>query len=150
MEVNASRHLGRGVVLIALVLAATPGCRASKSHHDDPVNGAATSQVTPTPLLQATRTQKSPVSSIDLLALLPACDVDHDGTMLDLGAPSIDGSGERDFSSETQSEPVQAIDRAGSTFLPVFERRFKREFWLDEATSEMSVHARIAGRSASA
>lgn len=148
MEVGIlKRSLWASLPIIGILIACS-GCRCSRSSDGQP-----TTRSTASPSSNAVApTQPSPAvaaKAINLLEMLPTCDIDHDGQVIDLGATvsaishgyAVDGS--------VSGEHDQVIARAGSTFLSINERRFRRDFWLDEPVDDLAVEARIAGRSAS-
>jgi arylsulfatase A-like enzyme len=123
------------------------GCRAPAPRDDHPDAKPAAS-VTPNVPAQTAAEKLAATKDVRLMDLLPACDIDHDGLMVDFGARSSITSRDYDVDTNGSTEHEQAIDRAGSTFVPVTARRLARDFWLDEPTDELSVRARLAGRSA--
>jgi hypothetical protein len=123
------------------------GCRSTKPRNDHSVSTTLT-QPSSEPASSAADLSARRTASIQLLKSLPDCDIYQDGLMLDLGvATSTTPTGTGTTNGDTQ---VVTVDRAGSTFLPVSDRRYRHEFWLDEPLEAYSVRARVAGRAATA
>jgi arylsulfatase A-like enzyme len=133
--------------ILGLVLACF-GCRSSKSSEDHPT-AAPTASASLDVAEQTTTVRSAAAKPINLLELLPACDIDHDGLMVDLGATTSATARGYGIEGSDSGERDQVIARVGSTFLPINDRRFRQDFWLDEAADELSIQARIAGRAAS-
>jgi len=68
--------------------------------------------------------------------------------MIDLGAAVSAISRGYGVDSNDLGDHDQVIARTGSTFLAINERRFRHDFWLDEAAEGLSIQIRIAGRTA--
>lgn len=155
MEVIALRRSKAILMLILGLSHFGVSCRSSKSGGTHSEAAAASSNLQKSPSVpQVTNSPSegklSGSESIDLLALMPICDIDQNGLLIDLGvqpSPLPRGYAAGVLTSDGQN---QTIDRAGSSFLKVLDRRLTRDFWLDEPTSELSVRVRMAGRSATA
>lgn len=135
----------RPALLLAL-LALALSCRSTRP--DQERSGAAAS-ATPVSNQTAGAAPALGAASISLLDLLPACDIDQNGQLLDFGVPASAIPRSFGASVTEAGDPSQTIDRAGSSFLRVSERRFVRDFWLDEPTEELNARLRVAGRMAS-
>jgi hypothetical protein len=146
MEIATYRQARWALLPIVGIVGACLGCRSSQPIEDHPK--AASTVQAPSSESEAAALRSAAVRAINLLDLLPACDIDHAGLMMDLGVAATANTPGFGLQANESGEHAQAIDRAGSTFLPVTDRRFQREFWLDEPTAELSVRARVAGRSA--
>lgn len=148
MEVTRSRGIYAALLPAILIASASTGCRKSKSSDKSvkPAVLAAGTAGVQTPQTHARTT----VNALSVLAMLPECTIDHDGLMIDLGVPSRTPSRGYGLKSRAPIQSGPTIDRAGSSFLVVAERRFRQDFWLDEPTDGISLRARVAGRSATA
>ncbi|HEY5957055.1 MAG TPA: sulfatase-like hydrolase/transferase [Polyangiaceae bacterium] len=149
MEVDLSRSSPAKTLLLLLgCLAAYPTCRSSKPTRRESASAAPHTL----PSAEATRDggedRKRSAVTISLLKSLADCDIHQDGgLMVDLGVAN--STTPPSTSSGTSGDAqVSVIDRAGSTFLPVNDRRFRHEFWLDEPIETYAVRARVAGRAA--
>ncbi|MGE5788915.1 MAG: sulfatase-like hydrolase/transferase [Myxococcales bacterium] len=131
--------------LVLAGLALVVSCRSSR-HEPQRSQVSASAAVPPSSVPGAAAGSKS--ASIALLDLLPACDIDHNGQLLDFGIPASSVPHTFGASVTNVGEPSQTIDRAGSSFLRVSERRLLRDFWLDEPTDELTARLRVAGRMA--
>lgn len=87
-------------------------------------------------------------TAIDLLDLIPFCDIDQNGLLIDLGVTPSSTPRGYSVPSAVSDGKNQTIDRAGASFLKLLDRRLSRDFWLDEPSSELAVRVRMAGRSA--
>lgn len=144
----------RSKAILALILGLSYlglSCRSSKSGGTSTDAASSSNPQAARQSTVASALRKSGgADSIDLLALMPICDIDQNGLLIDLGV--LPPSTQRGYSAgvTTSDGQNQTIDRAGSSFLKVLDRRLTRDFWLDEPNSELSVRVRMAGRSATA
>jgi arylsulfatase A-like enzyme len=147
MEIARFRPSTRALLPIVAIVGTCLACRSAKLSDDLPE----TVPTIPVPrggVEEISAPRPATTEAINLLELLPACDIDHDGLMLDLGAAISDMAQGFGLEEGDPGERDRTIDRTGSTFLLVTERRFRRHFWLDESADELFVRARVAGRSA--
>jgi hypothetical protein len=92
-----------------------------------------------------------PVSStqrLSLFEILPECEVDHEGTVVDFGQSDIAYTNA--YTVDTRENRDRLVDRGGSTFQQIDDRKFVHEFWLDEPTPVFQLRARLIGRNATA
>jgi hypothetical protein len=149
MEVTQRWHSSEALAFALAILASSFSCRSSTTSNDANATPRPT-QAVPA-VTQAPTQRHSPAPNfIDLLGLLQNCDIDHGGLIIDLGVPLASNGPGSGLGSTFPSELNQGVDRAGSTFLSIKERRYTREFWLDEPTDQLIVRARVAGRSGTA
>lgn len=78
----------------------------------------------------------------EIIPNLPWCEVEHQGSLLDLGSPAA--AAYSGFGSE-RSDEYQDIERDGQSFVRAFGRSLKYDFWLDEPRAGTSVSVRARG-----
>jgi hypothetical protein len=115
-------------------------------------------EITPDPIASQSATpvvnssnEKAPLVSprqLSLFDILPNCEVDHEGLIVDFGQSDTTHTTHYTVDSRDPSERDRLVDRGGSTFQQITERKFTYEFWLDEPTSVLSIRARLIGRNA--
>ncbi|HVU00227.1 MAG TPA: sulfatase-like hydrolase/transferase [Polyangiaceae bacterium] len=80
--------------------------------------------------------------SLDLVSMLPGCDVEHEGLFLDVGTPAVESR--RDHSAGPfRDTPV--YERASATFARVHSRRLAYDFALTAPLKRASVTLRAVG-----
>jgi hypothetical protein len=124
-----------GTALAALLLLAQSGCRCSKD--DSPPRDAA-ARVAPAAPRPAGPTSPGP-EQIDLLKELGSCEIEHHGRLLDFGGAELP---QRAFAAALAQTPA-SIDRGGDSYERLLARETLLDFWLDEASSNLSVTLRL-------
>jgi len=81
----------------------------------------------------------------DIIPNLSWCDVEHEGTVLDLGGPMA--AAYRGFGS-SQADDSEDVERDGQTFVRAYGRSLRFDFWLDEPHSGTVVSVRAYGGAA--
>jgi hypothetical protein len=131
---------------LLLVLAS---CNKSGKGHDGPTAAPSSSTT-----LGSNGTEKPSAASIPrpltLFELLPACEIDHEGPVVDFGQPDATDGSRYTLDPSDASERDKLVAHGGSSFQQVTERRFVHEFWLDESTTTLRIRARVIGRNANA
>jgi hypothetical protein len=133
----------RSTTVLLFAISLTLGCKRSPAPSGDPSPGASQSaDVTATnrPL------SKHGPPSISLFDLLPGCDIYHEGLVIDVGTTTPQAGAGYVIDLRDPHETQKLVDRGGSTFQPVAERRYVRDFWLDDTTPSLRVRARVFGR----
>jgi hypothetical protein len=77
----------------------------------------------------------------DLIGHLDACDVEHDGALLDLGTPSLDVR--RKFS--LKQPQISVVDREGSSFERMSTTTHVFDVWLDSPIEKPMLSLRVHG-----
>lgn len=112
------------------------GCRKE----DAPSPSSTTKATVPAPAAAGLPGQTPKAAEyIDLLALLPRCEVEHRGRLLDFGGSQLPARG----FAIAQAEPPLSIDRGGDSFERVSSRETLVDFWLDEPAAELAVTVRL-------
>jgi arylsulfatase A-like enzyme len=147
MEIARFGQSMRALPPILAIVGTCLGCRSAKPSDDHPQT-MATVPVSLDGVEPIAATRHPTTQAINLLEMLKVCDIDHDGLMVDLGVATSAVAQGFGLEESGRDDHDQTIDRAGSTFLLVTERRLRRDFWLEESADELFVRARVAGRSA--
>lgn len=124
-----------GTALAALLLLAQSGCRCSK---DDSAPRDAAARVAPAAPRPAGPTSPGP-EQIDLLKELGSCEIEHHGRLLDFGGAELP---QRAFAAALAQTPA-SIDRGGDSYERLLARETLLDFWLDEASNNLSVTLRL-------
>ncbi|HMI94365.1 MAG TPA: hypothetical protein VK509_23495, partial [Polyangiales bacterium] len=80
--------------------------------------------------------------TVELISILPQCEIHHRGLSLDLGSPASEYW--RSPATSLQDE-LQSVDREGATFGRVRARTLTYEFSLDEPQNDVFVSLRVFG-----
>lgn len=118
------------------------------------VDGASASQppAAAAPRVQGTAPEpaRSPTvtRSVSLVDMLPDCDVDDEGLVLDVGTKESQEVASARANAKEPANPSGLVERGGAILQQVSERRHSRSFWLDEPAETLLVRARVIGHSA--
>jgi hypothetical protein len=94
--------------------------------------------------------ESSSLQPLSIFDLLPQCEVNQEGTVVDFGEPDTLYNSNYTVDPRGTLERDKLVDRGGSSFRQITERRFVYEFWLDEPAPTVRVRARVIGRNATA
>lgn len=131
--------LTRALIATLVVVASSVGC----SRHRTPDPAPAPAPASAAPTSSATPPLAVPTAdgdSYDLIANLPGCDIRHRGISLDFGTPATRARRSWAIGPFTDT---QDIDREGASFVRVFSRRIRYDFWLDEPEDKLFVALRV-------
>ncbi len=124
----------RSFSLLATILCGVVALGCRKEEPPRPDAGKAATAVKPP------AAGRPPVAErIDLLQELSSCEIEHRGRLLDFGGAQQPARG---FAQAT-AQPPPSIDRGGDSFERIFSRNTQLDFWLDEATSDVSITVRL-------
>ncbi len=139
------RFAGKSGYFSAVLLSLALGCRSEPDTPRDPKSSRA-GQAPAVASAEPDEESRAPaeVERYELLRNLDACDVEHDGLLLDLGTPSIDAR--RRFAVVAAANT--AIDREGSSFERISSVNQVFDVWLDEPIEKPMLSLRVHGGAA--
>lgn len=111
---------------------------------DDP-RPASAPPTSKAPSAPASSAPASPPESHDLLELLPGCEIEHSGTLIDFGSPGL--SSHRGFALDPVRDDAISL-RDGASFEIVSSRDLVVDLWLEHAIEKPTVALRLRGGAA--
>jgi arylsulfatase A-like enzyme len=122
-----------------LVLAACVGCKSASKESPAPKRAPELASVSPAPLVEA------PADHYEFLSHLDGCELEHQGILLDFGAPGLQAR--RRFSVAPFNEG-SIIDREGATFERVQTASSAFDIWLERPLEKPTLSLRVHGGAA--
>jgi len=133
-----------GLFLAALVTLPCGACKSRETHRAAAALPSAAEPTLP-PSVASPAATADARDRFDLIPNLSWCDVEHEGTLLDLGGPAA--AAYRGFGAQ-QSDDSEDVERDGQTFVRAYGRVLRYDFWLDEPRAGTSVSLRVHGAAA--